>query len=61
MFYKKYNGEINMNEITISKFSHQGYTVTHKSASISFTGKTARAKAMTLFKKLCIESEENND
>jgi len=50
-----------MNEITISKFSHQGYTVTHKSASISFTGKTARAKAMTLFKKLCIESEENND
>jgi|TARA_R110002073_G_scaffold7872_1_gene44170 hypothetical protein len=50
-----------MNKITITKFSYQGYTVTDKSGSVSFTGKTARSKAMTLFKKLSIKSEENND
>jgi len=51
-----------MNKITIIKFSYQGYTVTDKSGSVNFTGKTARSKAMTLFKKLSIKSEDlNND
>ena len=49
-----------MNKITITKFSHQGYTVSDETGSKTFTGKTARAKAMSLFKKLSIKAEENN-
>ena len=54
-------------QITLTKYDHQGYNVSvkkpqedHNHTLKSFTGKTARAKAMTLFKKLSIGSEEEN-
>jgi len=49
-----------MNKITITKFRYQCYTVSDETGSKTFTGKTARAKAMSLFKKLSIKAEENN-
>ena len=49
-----------MDKITITKYRYQCYTVSSEKISKTFTGKTARAKAMSLFKKLSIEAEENN-
>ena len=53
-----------MSKISIVKYGHQDYNVEEMYGhrliiSKNFTGKTARAKAMTMFKKLSIRSEEH--
>ena len=51
-----------MAKITIVKSGHREYMVSDGAyLSQTFTGKTARAKAMTLFKKLSIKSEEDGE
>ena len=49
-----------MDKITITKYRYQCYTVSSETIFKTFTGKTARAKAISLFKKLSIKAEENN-
>jgi hypothetical protein len=41
-----------MDKITITKYRYQCYTVSSETIFKTFTGKTARAKAMSLFKKV---------